>query len=44
VEDLQRSGTFRHVCLLMTEKDYARQTDLFSAVFRWGGTAAERGR
>ena len=34
-EDLQRSGHFPHVCLLMTEKDYARQTDLFDAVFRW---------
>lgn len=47
VEDLQRSGTFRHVCLLMTEKDYARQTDLFSAVFRWafqGGTGAVQRR
>ena len=33
-EDLQRSGHFPHVCLLMTEKDYARQTDLFDAVFR----------
>lgn len=32
-EDLQRSGDFRHVCLIMTEKDYARQTDLFDAVF-----------
>ncbi|KAI3434976.1 hypothetical protein D9Q98_003028 [Chlorella vulgaris] len=33
VEDLQRSGKFKHVCLLMTEKDYARQIDLFAAVF-----------
>lgn len=32
-EDLQRSGQYQHVCLLMTEKDYARQTDLFDAVF-----------
>lgn len=32
-EDLQRSGQFKHVCLIMTEKDYARQTDLFDAVF-----------
>lgn len=39
-EDLQRSGQFRHVCLLMTEKDYARQTDLFDAVFRWAGGPA----
>lgn len=34
VEELQRSGQYRHVCLIMTEKDYARQTDLFAAVFR----------
>eukprot|EP00887_Chlorella_sp_A99_P003699 scaffold7.g3699.t1 len=33
VEELQRSGAFRHVCLLMTEKDYARQHGLFDAVF-----------
>ncbi|KAL4425261.1 hypothetical protein ABPG75_009277 [Micractinium tetrahymenae] len=32
-EELQRSGKYKHVCLLMTEKDYARQTDLFDAVF-----------
>ncbi|KAI7843434.1 hypothetical protein COHA_002912 [Chlorella ohadii] len=32
-EELQRSGQYRHVCLVMTEKDYARQTDLFDAVF-----------
>lgn len=35
VEELQHSGQYRHVCLVMTEKDYARQTDLFDAVFRW---------
>lgn len=44
VEDLQRSGKFKHVCLLMTEKDYARQIDLFAAVFRWVSPWLKRGR
>lgn len=43
VEELQRSPQFKHACLVMTEKDYARQTDLFDAVFRWGGCAFECG-
>lgn len=33
-EELQGSGRYKHVCLVMTEKDYARQTDLFDAFFR----------
>ncbi len=43
-EDLQRSGQFKHVCLGMTEKDYARQTDLFDAVFRWVGVCGTGGQ
>lgn len=42
VEELQHSGQYRHVCLIMTEKDYARQTDLFDAVFRCDGSCLQK--
>lgn len=33
MEELQRSPKYQHACVVVTEKDYARQTDLFDAVF-----------
>ena len=30
---LQAGGKYRHACIVMTEKDYARQFDLYDAVF-----------
>ncbi|GAB4818227.1 hypothetical protein N2152v2_005273 [Parachlorella kessleri] len=33
VKELQAGGKYRHACIVMTEKDYARQFDLYDAVF-----------
>ena len=33
VRELAQDGTFTHACILLTEKDYARQFDLWSSVF-----------
>ncbi|KAL6778701.1 hypothetical protein ACKKBF_B04995 [Auxenochlorella protothecoides x Auxenochlorella symbiontica] len=33
VRELQGTPGVRHACLIMTEKDYARQRDLFEAIF-----------